>query len=67
MSKIPVVGPTYEEMLHPWKIDKKVRKAALEMKKTDPLHPLNLYNINWRNEDDGFNYFVLPKEQLIMK
>lgn len=62
MSKIPVVGPTYEEMLHPWKIDKDVRKAALAMKETDPLHPLNLYNITWRNEDDGFNYFVLPRE-----
>lgn len=62
MSKIPVVGPTYEEMLHPSKIDKKVRKAALKMKETDPLHPLNLYNITWRNEDDSFNYFVLPKE-----
>lgn len=62
MSKIPVVGPTYEEMLHPSKIDKKIRKAALKMKEIDPLHPLNLYNITWRNEDDSFNYFVLPKE-----
>lgn len=62
MSKIPVVGPTYEEMLHPWKIDDKVRKAALEMKEKDPLHPLNLYNITWRNEDNSFNYFVLPRE-----
>lgn len=60
--KIPVVGPTYEEMLHPWKIDKKIRKRALEMKEKDPLHPINLYNITWRNGDDSYNYFVLPKE-----
>lgn len=59
--KIPVIGPTYEEMLHPWKIDPKIRKKALEMKEKDPLHPLNLYNITWRNGDDSYNYFVLPK------
>lgn len=62
MNTIPFVGPTYEEMLHPWKIDKKIRRAALEKMKEDPLHPLNLYNITWRNENDGFNYFVLPPE-----
>jgi len=62
MNKVPVVGPTYEEMLHPWKIDPSVRKAALEMKSKDHLHPLNLYNITWRNENDKINYFVLPKE-----
>ncbi len=62
MAKIPVVGPTYEEMLHPWKIDKKIRAKALEMKEKDPLHPINLYNITWRNENDDFNYFVLPRE-----
>lgn len=60
--KIPVVGPTYEEMLHPWKIDKNTREKALEMKEKDPLHPLNLYNITWRNADNSHNYFVLPKE-----
>lgn len=62
MSKVPVVGPTYEEMLHPWKIDPVVRKAAIAMKSKDHLHPLNLYNITWRNENDKINYFVLPKE-----
>jgi cysteine synthase len=60
--KTPFIGPTYEEMLHPWKIDAEIRKAAIEMKKKDPLHPLNLYNITWRNPDDSYNYFVLPKE-----
>lgn len=61
MQKIPVVGPTYEEMLHPWTIDPVIRKKAIEMKKIDPLHPINLYNITWRDQDDKYQYFVLPK------
>lgn len=60
MNKVPVVGPTYEEMLHPWKIDPKIRKAAFEMKTKDMLHPLNLYNITWRNINDEIAYFMLP-------
>lgn len=60
MNKIPVIGPTYEEMLHPWKIDPEIRAKALEMKDKDPLHPINLYNINWRDGDDKYQYFVLP-------
>ncbi|QTA37642.1 pyridoxal-phosphate dependent enzyme [Thermosipho ferrireducens] len=61
-KKIPVVGPTFEEMLHPWKIDPEIRKRAIEMKKKDPLHPVNLYNITWRDENDEIYYFVMPKE-----
>lgn len=62
MKKVPIVGPTYEEMLHPWKIDKEIRKKAIAMKEIDHLHPLNLYNITWRDPEDKINYFVLPKE-----
>jgi cysteine synthase len=62
MSKVPVIGPTYEEMLHPWKIDPVIRKKAEEMKSIDHLHPLNLYNINWRGFDNKIKYFVLTKE-----
>lgn len=62
MKKVPFVGPTYEEMLHPWKIDKNIRKKAIEMKEKDPLHPLNLYNITWRSADDSINHFLLPPE-----
>ena len=60
MNKVPVVGPTYEEMLHPWKIDPEIRKAAFEMKTKDMLHPLNLYNITWRSIEDEIAYFILP-------
>ncbi|MEA3424295.1 MAG: hypothetical protein U9Q80_10950 [Bacillota bacterium] len=62
MKKVPVIGPTYEEMLHPWKIDSVIRKKAEEMKSIDHLHPLNLYNITWRGFDDKIKYFVLTKE-----
>ena len=62
MKKVPVIGPTYEEMLHPWKIDPEVRKNAFEMKSIDHLHPLNLYNITWRDENYKIKYFVLPTE-----
>ena len=45
MKKNYVLGPSFEEMLHPEKIDPKIRKKALEMKDKDPLDPINLYNI----------------------
>lgn len=62
MKKTAVVGPTYEEMLRPEKVDPKLRARALEMKKKDPLHPVNLYNITWKDERNEPYYFVLPRE-----
>ena len=47
-----VVGPTFEEMLHPSKIDPEVRAEAKRMMEEDPLDPINLYNITWRDYDD---------------
>lgn len=60
MKKVPF-GPTYEEMLHPEKVDPKIRKQALEAK-TDELDPINLFNITWKNENNEVNKIVLPKE-----
>ena len=57
-----VVGPTFEEMLHPWKADAEVRARACQMRDEDPLDPINLYNINWRDPDDRICYYVLPRE-----
>jgi cysteine synthase len=62
MKRLPVVGPTFEEMLHPWTVDSEVRKKALEAKKNDPLNPINLYNITWRDGNDEVYHFVMPKE-----
>ncbi len=60
MREIPF-GPTYEEMLHPGKVDQKIRNKALNGKK-DELDPINLFNITWKNENNEVNKIVLPKE-----
>jgi len=57
-----VLGPTFEEMLHPEKIDKNLRKKAWRMRIEDPLDPINLFNISWRDIDNRIYYYVLPKE-----
>ncbi|RKX45761.1 MAG: pyridoxal-5'-phosphate-dependent protein subunit beta [Thermotogae bacterium] len=56
-----IIGPTYEEMLHPWKIPPEIRQKALEMKTKDPLDPINLFNITWRDENDQIRMYVLPE------
>ena len=61
MSNI-ILGPTFEEMLHPDKIAPDIRKRALEMKTKDPLDPINLFNITWRDSNNNIYYFVMPKE-----
>lgn len=61
MDKSIIIGPSYEEMLHPWKIDSEIRKMAFEMYEKDPLHPINLYNINWRDFEDNIYHIVLPE------
>jgi cysteine synthase len=57
-----VIGPTFEEMLHPWGIESEVRSRALEMRVSDPLNPLNLYNITWRDRAGRVCYELLPPE-----
>ena len=60
MSKIPF-GPTYDEMAHPSHIDPRIRKKAL-LGKANELDPINLFNINWRDEENQVHKIVLPKE-----
>jgi cysteine synthase len=55
-----IAGPTFEEMLHPNTIAADVRKKALASLKADPLDPVNLFNITWRNRENAINYVVLP-------
>ncbi|MEK7328698.1 MAG: pyridoxal-phosphate dependent enzyme [Chloroflexota bacterium] len=57
-----ILGPTFEEMLHPDKIDPATRQKAVKALKDAPLDPVNLYNITWRGPDDKIKYEVLPKE-----
>src|SRR5262245_25921211 len=57
-----ILGPTFEEMLHPRKIAPELRARALDMKTRDPLDPINLFNITWRDGNDEIYYFVMPKQ-----
>src|SRR5574341_1761976 len=57
-----ILGPTFEEMLHPDKIAPEVRRRALEMKTKDPLDPINLFNITWRDGNNKIYFHVMPKQ-----
>ncbi len=61
MSKM-ILGPTFEEMLHPDQIAPEVRERALDLKTRDPLDPVNLFNISWRDGNGVIYYCVLPKQ-----
>jgi len=61
MDKEYVWGPTFEEMLHPQKMPADLRKKALAVLDGDPLSPLNLYNITWRDGENRIRHVVLPK------
>ncbi len=57
-----ITGPTFEEMLHPQTMNPRVRAEALAALEGDPLNPLNLYNITWRDRRDEVYHVVLPSE-----
>ena len=57
-----ITGPTFEEMLHPNKIAPNVRAKATAARYANPLDPINLFNITWRDEHDQIYHIVLPKE-----
>jgi cysteine synthase len=62
MSNTFVYGPTFAEMRDPSRIKFEVRKQALALKHKDPLHPLNLFNISWKQDDLSIPHVVLPRE-----
>jgi cysteine synthase len=57
-----ILGPTFEEMLHPDSLDPDVRLRAGRAATESPLDPINLYNISWRAADGKIRYEVLPAE-----
>src|SRR5260221_1099119 len=57
-----ITGPTFEEMLHPHKIDPAIRARARQARQNAPLDPVNLFNITWRDPDGHVYYVVLPHE-----
>ena len=57
-----VLFPTFEELLHPDKVDPEIRRRADAARVDDPLDPVNYFNINWQKPDhSGTNYFVMPQ------
>ncbi len=65
MTDLPsnlITGPTFEEMLHPSTIDPNVRARARRMFREDPLDPINLFNITWRDPDDRIYALRIPHE-----
>jgi len=57
-----ITGPTFEEMLHPHLIDPDIRARANEARTKDPLAPINLFNISWRDINNRIQYAVLPPQ-----
>ncbi|WP_258358477.1 PLP-dependent cysteine synthase family protein [Moorella sulfitireducens (nom. illeg.)] len=60
-GKIPF-GPTFTEMCDPAQIDPAIRQRALKALKEDELDPINLFNINWKDENNQVRKMVLPPE-----
>lgn len=52
-------GPTYDEMLHPERIDPATRERALALER-DSLDPLNLFNLTWKDAEGRARYFIVP-------
>lgn len=57
-----ITGPTFEEMLHPQLMNPAIRAEAIAALEGDPLNPLNLYNITWRDPQNQVYHIVLPRE-----
>jgi cysteine synthase len=49
-------------MRYPETVDTAVRQQALAAKMADPLDPINLYNITWRDGNNEIYHFVVPPE-----
>jgi cysteine synthase len=56
------LGPTFEEMRHPERIEPSVRARAQKARDIDPLDAVNLYNITWRDRQNNICHFVVPPE-----
>ncbi|HEY3316767.1 MAG TPA: pyridoxal-phosphate dependent enzyme [Bacillota bacterium] len=56
-----VYGPTFDEMLHPERIPGDIRKKAQKALREDPLDPINLFNITWKDPENKARCIVLEK------
>lgn len=56
-----ITGPTYAEMLDPARIDPGIRRRAVAAARQDPLDPINLFNISWKDADGRIRHEILPR------
>jgi len=56
-----ITGPTFAEMLDPARVRADVRERALRTRATDPLDPINLFNISWKDGENRIYHEVLPR------
>ncbi|HEY5163648.1 MAG TPA: hypothetical protein VII81_11625, partial [Terriglobales bacterium] len=56
-----ILGPTYQEMLHPEVLTASIRKQA-EAARANELDPYNLFNISWKDFDNKVRHVLLPRE-----
>lgn len=57
-----VYGPTFSEMTNPETIPENLREAARVARSEDPLDPVNLFNIHWKDDAGEVMALVMPKE-----
>jgi cysteine synthase len=57
-----ITGPTFAEMLDPSKIRPDLREKALRTRAVDPLDPINLYNISWKDGENRIYHEILPPQ-----
>ena len=57
-----VFGPTFSEMRDPSTIRSGLRARALAARQEDPLDPICLYDITWKDEHGGVRHVVMPPE-----
>jgi len=61
LTKVPIFGPTYREMLDPETLPAPLRKQA-EAARADQFAAANLFNITWKLPDNTVRCALLPKE-----
>lgn len=62
MNRPIVPGPTYAEMRDPLLLPTDLRANASAALTEDELAPVNLFNINWKNNGSGVERIILPRE-----
>jgi cysteine synthase len=57
-----VFGPTFAEMRNPDRLPEPIREAARIARTEDPLNPINLFNIHWKDDLGEVMAVLVPSE-----